>query len=78
MLSPLHLPLAVTPLVMARGHHVDNVPEFPLVINNLTSANTKTLLTTLQRFGVGDDLAKVESLKQLDQEKENTDIQDTS
>jgi large subunit ribosomal protein L4e len=35
---------AVTPLVMARGHHVDNVPEFPLVINNLAHSNTKTRL----------------------------------
>merc|ERR1719386_407372 len=33
---------AVTPLVMARGHHVDNVPEFPLVVNNLNQANTKS------------------------------------
>lgn len=56
---------AVTPLVMARGHNVANVPEFPLVINNLTTPNTKTLLTTLQRFGVGDDLAKVRKSKAI-------------
>jgi len=50
---------AVTPLVMARGHQVSNVPEFPLVIDNLNLPNTKSLLTALQSFGVGDDLAKV-------------------
>jgi len=56
---------AVTPLVMARGHSVNNVPEFPLVINNLTTPNTKSLLTTLQKFGVGDDLAKVRKSKAI-------------
>lgn len=56
---------AVTPLVMARGHKVENVPEFPLVINNLKTKNTKTLLKTLLSFGVGDDLAKVRKSKAI-------------
>merc|ERR1712086_608825 len=50
---------AVTPLIMARGHHVNNVPEFPLVINNLAQPNTKSLLAVLNSFGAGEDLTKV-------------------
>ena len=56
---------ACTPLVMARGHHVDKVPEFPLVIDNLALPNTKSLLAALQSFGAGDDLAKVRRSKQI-------------
>merc|ERR1712127_14076 len=56
---------AVTPLVMARGHHVDNVPEFPLVINNLAQPNTKSLLAVLNSFGAGDDLSKVRASKSI-------------
>ena len=56
---------ACTPLVMARGHHVDKVPEFPLVIDNLALPNTKSLLAALQSFGAGDDLAKVRKSKQI-------------
>jgi large subunit ribosomal protein L4e len=54
---------ACTPLVMARGHLVNNVPEFPLVIDNLSLPNTKSLLTALNSFGCGDDLAKVRNNK---------------
>jgi large subunit ribosomal protein L4e len=50
---------AVTPLVMARGHLVQNVPEFPLVINNFGDGTTKSLISTLNSFGVSDDLSKV-------------------
>jgi large subunit ribosomal protein L4e len=50
---------AVTPLVMARGHLVKNVTEFPIVINNFGDGTTKALLSTLSSFGVADDLAKV-------------------
>jgi hypothetical protein len=48
---------------MARGHRVDNVPELPLVIDNLNLKNTGTLLNTLSNFGCGDDLAKVRASK---------------
>ena len=54
---------ACTPLVMARGHFVENVPEFPLVIDNLALPNTKSLLAALLNFGVGDDLSKVRKSK---------------
>jgi large subunit ribosomal protein L4e len=56
---------ACTPLVMARGHHVENVPEFPLVIDNLALPNTKSMLNALLNFGVGDDLAKVRRSKKV-------------
>ena len=56
---------ACTPLVMARGHHVENVPEFPLVIDNLALPNTKSLLGALANFGVQDDLAKVRRSKKI-------------
>jgi large subunit ribosomal protein L4e len=56
---------ACTPLVMARGHHVDNVPEFPLVIDNLALPNTKSILAALKNFGAGDDLAKVRNSKKI-------------
>jgi large subunit ribosomal protein L4e len=56
---------ACTPLVMARGHHVDRVPEFPLVIDNLALPNTKSLLAALHNFGAGDDLSKVRRSRQI-------------
>merc|ERR1712127_742070 len=56
---------AVTPLVMARGHHVDNVPEFPLVVNNLAQPNTKSLLAVLTSLGAGEDLSKVRSSRSI-------------
>merc|ERR1711935_540430 len=56
---------AVTPLIMARGHHGNNVPEFPLVINNLAQPNTKSLLAVLNSFGAGEDLTKVRASKSI-------------
>jgi large subunit ribosomal protein L4e len=56
---------ACAPLVMARGHRVEAVPELPLVIDALTGENTKALLTTLNQFGCGDDLAKVRRSRQI-------------
>jgi len=56
---------ACVPLVMARGHRVEGVPELPLVIDNLNQPTTKTLLSSLQNFGVGEDLAKVRKSKKI-------------
>ena len=56
---------ACTPLVMARGHHIDKVPELPLVIDNLAADNTKTILGSLKNFGCGDDLAKVRNSRKI-------------
>lgn len=57
---------ACVPLVMARGHRVDKVPELPLVINEMAAGETtKELLKTLVDFGCGDDLAKVRRSKKV-------------
>lgn len=58
---------ACAPLVMARGHRVDGVPELPLVLDRLDGENTKGLLATLNRFGCADDLTKVRRSKQIRQ-----------
>jgi large subunit ribosomal protein L4e len=42
---------AVAPLVLARGHNVNNVPELPLVIDSLNLEQTKPLLKTLHKIG---------------------------
>jgi large subunit ribosomal protein L4e len=49
---------AVTPLVLARGHRVNEVPELPLVVENLNAESTKTLLRTLRNLGAGEDLKR--------------------
>ena len=42
---------AVAPLVLARGHNVQQVPELPLVIDSLTTESTQKLLSTLNTVG---------------------------
>jgi large subunit ribosomal protein L4e len=54
---------AVAPLVLARGHNVNNVAELPLVIDSLNVDSTKALLTTLHSVGASDDLARVRASK---------------
>jgi large subunit ribosomal protein L4e len=55
---------AVTPLVMAKGHSVANVPELPLVIGGLNGCDsTKGLLSALTHHGCGDDLLAVRRSK---------------
>jgi len=57
---------ACTPLVMARGHRVENVPELPLVVDGMNGlATTKALLTSLEQFGCGDDLSKVRKSRKI-------------
>lgn len=58
---------AVTPLVFARGHRVNDVPELPLVLNNLNAETTKTLLTTLRKFGVGEELKRTRESRKIRQ-----------
>jgi len=57
---------ACPPLVMARGHRVEGVPELPLVIET-KDTNTKSLLSSLNNLGAGEDLAKVRKSKQIRQ-----------
>ena len=54
---------AVAPLVVARGHHVDHVPELPLVVDSLNVDSTKALLGALENVGVSDDLRRVRASK---------------
>ncbi len=54
---------AVAPLVLARGHNVNDVPELPLVIDSLNVDSTKALLATLHKVGAAGDLARVRASK---------------
>ncbi len=54
---------AVAPLVLARGHNVNEVPELPLVIDSLNVDSTKALLSTLHKVGAAGDLARVRASK---------------
>ena len=56
---------AVTPLVLARGHRVMNVPELPLVVDNLNVDSTKALLTTLKNIGAGEDIKRSRDSKKV-------------
>jgi len=58
---------AVTPLVFARGHRVNDVPELPLVLNNLNVESTKTLIGTLRKFGVGEELKRSRDSRKIRQ-----------
>ena len=49
---------ACAPLVMARGHKIDDVPELPLVVDSLNKEKTSTLLKSLDNIGALDDLAR--------------------
>lgn len=52
---------AVPALVMARGHRVEEVPEFPLVVDNSlqSCAKTASALATLKALGAAAEIEKV-------------------
>ena len=54
---------AVAPLVLARGHNVNAVPELPLVVDSLNVDSTKALLASLHAVGATGDLARVRASK---------------
>ena len=54
---------AVAPLVQARGHRIDDVPELPLVVDNLNVDSTKGLLSALQLAGATADLHRARTQK---------------
>merc|ERR1719465_63492 len=58
---------ALPPLVMARGHKVDDVSEFPLVVSDGAQAiqKTKQALEMLENLGCGTELTKVNASKKL-------------
>jgi len=58
---------AVTPLVFARGHRVQEVPELPLVVDSLNIETTKTLLGTLRKLGAGEELKRSRDSRKIRQ-----------
>lgn len=56
---------ACAPLVLARGHKVEEVPELPLVTDSLNAASTSALLTAIQQLGGAADLARVHKSKKM-------------
>ena len=54
---------ACGPLVMARGHKIDDVPELPLVVDSLNVEKTSQLLKCLDNVGLGGDLTRSRSSK---------------
>lgn len=54
---------ACAPLVQARGHRIDTVPELPLVVNSLNGSSTSGLLSNLKNLGAMDDLTRVRQSK---------------
>ena len=54
---------ACGPLVMARGHKIDDVPELPLVVDSLNKEKTAGLLKSLDNLGVAGDLTRVRTSK---------------
>ena len=56
---------AVTPLVLARGHKVSNVPELPLVVESLNVDSTKALLSVLKKVGASEDMKRSRDSKKV-------------
>lgn len=58
---------ALPPLVMARGHRIDDVNELPLVVSDgaQSISKTKAALELLEGLGCGSELTKVNSSKKL-------------
>lgn len=58
---------ALLPLVQARGHRVEDVPELPLVVDDKLESyeKTKDAVAFLKRFGVYADVQKVIDNKRL-------------
>jgi large subunit ribosomal protein L4e len=56
---------AVTPLVFARGHRVQNIPNLPLVVDDKLEAieKTKDAVAFLKRFGAYEDVERVADTK---------------
>jgi len=58
---------ALPSLVMARGHRIDNVPEFPLVVSDSLNriTRTKDAKTALTKVGAMDDVEKARDSKKI-------------
>ena len=56
---------ASTPLVMARGHAVEDVVELPLVVDNLSVSKTKDAAAVLERLGAYADVQKSKDSRKI-------------
>jgi large subunit ribosomal protein L4e len=56
---------AVAPLVMARGHKIENVTEIPLVVDHLNYTKTRDVLAALLRLGLQAELTRVALSKKI-------------
>merc|ERR1712087_1067538 len=58
---------ACAPLVMARGHRVNNVSQLPLILEDTVGQVSKTrdVIAMLKNLGVWDDVRRVMANKQL-------------
>jgi large subunit ribosomal protein L4e len=58
---------AVTPLVMARGHRIANIPNLPLVLEDKVEGIEKTreAIALLKRFGAYEDVERVANSKTI-------------
>ena len=56
---------AVAPLVMARGHRIDDVTEIPLVVDGFNGTKTKDILNSLLTLGLKDELKRVALSKKI-------------
>ena len=54
---------ACGPLVMARGHAIEDVPELPLVVDSLNKEKTAALIKSLDNLGITGDLTRVRTSK---------------
>jgi large subunit ribosomal protein L4e len=54
---------ACAPLVQARGHRIESVPELPLVVNSLNSGTAKGMISALNNLGAQDDVMRVRKSK---------------
>jgi len=52
---------AITPLVQARGHRIQNIPNLPLVVDDKVEGveKTKDAIAFLKKFGAYDDVERV-------------------
>jgi len=58
---------AITPLVLARGHRINNIPNLPLVVDDKVEGveKTKDIVAFLKRFGAYEDVERVINTKSL-------------
>ena len=56
---------ACGPLVQARGHKIDDVPELPLVVDSLEADTTSGMLSALTTLGLGGDLTRARRSKRM-------------